>query len=308
MSNLALRILLGVGTAGLVTSLLWAVIGLRRPAPGRVRPWIQPARVRLGHRADPLPPPVVTKAHPLTTLGRVLAVPFRGRDETSLTRRVAQAGLYPGLGAAERVSAHRLRFGAAGAGGLILGGVVGLFLYGPTGLLVGLPLGGITAVTGIEARVDQAIRARSVQLRAELASLNFRLAIRALAGGSITDLLTYINDHGRGEASAELRQVWEHHQSGAPLTEALTHAAEQTPEPQAAHTYRLLSTAQRTGGDIHQELLTHSVNLDHTRLTEIATASAKRTTTTVIPLALAGLFPILALFIGPLIAFFADLT
>jgi pilus assembly protein TadC len=85
--------------------------------------------------------------------------------------------------------------------------------------------------------------------------------------------------------------------AGTPAGEALALAAQRTPEPYAARTYWLLSTAEERGSDLADGLLALSEDVREARREAIRRAATKRRAAMLIP-TIAILAPVMLLFVA----------
>jgi tight adherence protein C len=288
-----LALLLALSSGVTVTAATWALLRPPRRLRGRVRPYAHVARARLLHSADPDTYLAVTRtpatlraafAPLIERLSRLHARVLGPRDEQLLALRLRRSGLYPGLEADERLRAFRTRTlltagAAAGALGMVgwqSQGAYGLVAYG----IGGLVLGSFIA----RGRVDGAVTKRRRQMQAELYTVNQILAMRARAGGGVTDALRHVAQRGSGAVVAEIRGVLERSRTGMPITEALRRAASMTAEPEASRLYHSLAIAQERGVDLADALLALSRDLRVSRREEAVTKAASRRIMAVVPI------------------------
>ena len=280
----------------------------RRLGP-RVRPYTAVTRVGLG-----LIPDVLGRANPgplfgQATLRRLWAPMLAGPvdrlvqmllfiDEERLELRLRQSGLYPNIEEAMRPQAYRmgvlLRTSALAAGGGALAAVTGgsgarVLLFGLAGAALGVFLA--------RSRLAEAVRRRRDAIRAELYTINQLVAMYTRVGGGALEALRYAAERARGEAVQELSEVLLLHERGWSLGEALERAGRLTPEPEAARTYRLVSTCQEQGADLSQALLALSKDLRSVRRDDMRRRAAKRRILMVIPVVVI-LAPVTMLFLA----------
>lgn len=275
----------------------------------KVRPYTAVTRVGLGPGSDILGPtgpgPVYGQwvsggffprccPNPIDRLVRLLLF----IDEEQLELRLRQSGLYPNIEEAMRPQAYRMSVLfratslAAGAGGLaaITGGSgARVLLFG----LVGAALGVFLA----RSRLAEAVRRRRDAIRAELYTINQLVAMYTRVGGGALEALRYAAERSRGTAVEELSEVLMLHERGWSLGEALERAGRLTPEPEAARTYRLVSTCQEQGADLSQALLALSKDLRSVRRGDMRRQAAKRRLLMVIPVVVI-LAPVTMLFLA----------
>lgn len=280
----------------------------RRLGP-RVRPYTAVTRVGLG-----LSPDVLGRANPgplfgQATLRRLWAPMLAGPvdrlvqmllfiDEERLELRLRQSGLYPNIEEAMRPQAYRMgvlfRTSALAAGGGALAAVTGgsgarVLLFGLAGAALGVFLA--------RSRLAEAVRRRRDAIRAELYTINQLVAMYTRVGGGALEALRYAAERARGEAVQELSEVLLLHERGWSLGEALERAGRLTPEPEAARTYRLVSTCQEQGADLSQALLALSKDLRSVRRDDMRRRAAKRRILMVIPVVVI-LAPVTMLFLA----------
>ena len=288
-----LTVLLALSSGITVTAVAWAVLhppGLLRR---RVRPYAHVARTRLLRSADPetylaatRTPATIGQAFTpmLDRLSRLATRVLGQRDEALLAQRLRQSGLYPGMEAAERIAIYRRRTlltAIAVAAGL---GMVGWQSQGPIGLIAfgigGFVLGSLIA----RGRIDKAVAARQRRIQSELYTVNQILAMRARAGGGVTDALRHVAQRGTGAVVSEIQDVLHLSRTGLPITEALRRAASTTAEPEAARLYHSLAIAQERGVDLADTLLALSKDLRVARRDEAVTKAARQRLLAVVPI------------------------
>ena len=291
MSRLSLLLALSAGV--MVTATSWVVLHPPRRLRARVRPYAHVARTRLLRSADPETYLAVTRpsagireafAPLIERLSRLHARILGPRDDEQLALRLRQSGLYPGMDPAERLRAFRSRsLSSAWIGAAVLGtvgwqsqGALGLVAYGIGGFI----LGSLMA----RGRVNSAITNGRRRIQAELYTVNQILAMRARAGGGVTDALRHIGQRGKGSVVAEIREVLQLSRTGTPVTEALRRAASLTAEPEASRLYHSLAIAQERGVDLADTLLALSRDLRVARRDEAVTQAASRRVMAVIPI------------------------
>ena len=280
----------------------------RRLGP-RVRPYTAVTRVGLG-----LSPDVLGRANPgplfgQATLRRLWAPMLAGPvdrlvqmllfiDEERLELRLRQSGLYPNIEEAMRPQAYRMgvlfRTTALAAGGGALAAVTGgsgarVLLFGLAGAALGVFLD--------SSRLAEAVQRRRDAIRAELYTINQLVAMYTRVGGGALEALRYAAERARGEAVQELSEVLLLHERGWSLGDALERAGRLTPEPEAARTYRLVSTCQEQGADLSQALLALSKDLRSVRRDDMRRRAAKRRILMVIPVVVI-LAPVTMLFLA----------
>ncbi len=294
--------------ASFAAATAWVLVRPYRRLAGRVRPYVPVARAQLTSAVDVRGSALEGPAFGDGTMRRLFgpivegAVAWFGRllntaNVEHLALRLRQAGLYPGLGAAERVQEYRVRSlgrSVAWSAGL---GFFGLLVAGSLSMLTFAALGFVYGVLSARARVAKALTARRERLRGELYTVNQLLAMRTRVGGGVADALRHVVIRGNGVLVDDLAEILRLHETGIPLSEALQRAAELTPEPEAARTYSVLATAQDRGADLGEALLDLSKDLRASRREELQRDASKRRLLMVIPIVVV-LAPIVLLFIG----------
>lgn len=276
-----------------------------RPTPRlgpRVRPYSVASTVSLGGT------PELGRA-PRTSAARVASAVFEGAarrfgrivdgsGEREMRRKLRQSNLFPDAGEGDRLVEYRLRqlfsTGLATGAAILTATVVGL-APGPALAIGGL--GFIVGATRWRGRLDKAIEDRRMRLRIEVYTINQLLAMRVRVGGGVIQAVQYVVARGTGVMAGELREALRLHRSGVPASEALAHAARLTPEPHAARTYWLLSSAEERGADLAGALLALGEDVREARREAIRRAATKRRAAMLIP-TIAILAPIMLLFVA----------
>jgi Flp pilus assembly protein TadB len=274
----------------------------------RVRPYTVAARTSLGRSADVLavaePGPVLSGGTlrrlvgPLVeragaTLGRLVRT-----DEALLTLRLQQAGVFPDVPRAQRAQEYRIRqlvhatafaasFGVAGA----------VFGQGATVVLVLVGLGAFAGVSRWRGRVERSIEDRRRRMCVELYTINQLLALHVRVGGGVVQALQEVTRRGSGEVVSELASVLRRHRGGRPLAGALEQAATETPETNAARTYRLLANGVTYGADLAEGLRSLSEDIRDQRAEALKRAATRRRAAMLLPI-IAILAPVMLLFIA----------
>lgn len=288
-----LTILLAAAVGSSVTATLWIFLKPPRRLRMRVRPYSQVARTRLLRSADPETYLTVTRpqvrlvdvVEPLAArLSRLHARVVGPRDQELWATRLRNSGLYPALDAGTRVEAFRRRaLGTSLAGAGVLGfvgwstnGAIGMIAYAAAGFAFGAALA--------RGRISNAVVARGRLMRAELYTVNQILAMRARAGGGVTDALRHVAHSSRGVVASEIRETLQLQRSGLPITDALRRAAATTAEPEAGRLYLSLAIAHERGVDLAESLLALARDLRVSRRDEAVTKAATRRIAAVIPI------------------------
>lgn len=288
-----LPLLLALSSGATVTAVVWAVLRPPKRLRSRVRPYAHVARTRLLRAADPetylaataAPATIGQVFEPiLERLSRLAARLLGQRDEAQLAVLLRQSGLYPGMNADERVAAYRRRTALTGLGIAAALGLTGWHSQGAAGLLAfgaaGFFLGSLMA----RGRVDNAVKARRQRMQSELYTVNQILAMRARAGGGVTDALRHVAARGAGAVVAEIRDILALSRTGVPITEALRRAATTTAEPEAGRLYHSLAIAQERGVDLADALLALAKDLRTARRDEAVTKAARQRLMAVVPI------------------------
>lgn len=284
-----------VGTAALV------VPPTRRLAP-RVRPYTVSARARLGRDADVIAD--FPTSGPTSTVARLFGPPglaglrrlgaiLERRSDASLELQLRQAG-YPDVTPDEyrsRMAMQVLGFGAAG-------GALGVLAFHAALIAVGLTLCGVVfGASRLRGRLERGIADRRERIRLELYTVNQLLAMHVRTGAGPVQATQRIVDRGRGVVVDELHAALAATRQGIPEPEAFRRAAEVTPEPAAARTYKLFAAGAERGVDLVDGLRALSEDLRDARREEIRATATKRRAAMLVP-TIAVLAPVMLLFIA----------
>ena len=301
MSDVTLA--LGCASAGMAAVGAAAVVipPTRRLAP-RVRPYTVAARAQLGRGADPV------TAEPTrgdtTTVMRLFGPPLRAlvarvgrwferRSDEALTQHLSHAGYYdvtPDEYRA-RVALQVLAFGAAGA-------ALGVLAMHSTGAALGLTVCGVlSGGSRLRGRLEHAVEERRERLRLELYTVNQLLAMHIRTGAGPVQAAQRIVDRGSGAVVDELQAVLLAMRNGVAEPAAFRRAAELTPEPAAARTYKLFAAGAERGVDLADGLRSLSEDLRDARREEIRQSATKRRAAMLVP-TIAVLAPVMLLFIA----------
>jgi Flp pilus assembly protein TadB len=231
-------------------------------------------------------PPVLALVH---RLGRLL----ERRTDAALAGSLRQAG-FVDVGPDQyrtRMAVQVLAFGAAGAGLGVLAfhrplAAVGL---GACGVLFGASRG--------RGRLERAIADRRERIRLELYTVNQLLAMHVRTGAGPVQATQRIVDRGQGVVVEELRDVVAAMRNGVAEPDAFRHAADVTPEPAAARTYKLFAAGAERGVDLADGLRALSEDLRDARREEIRQTATKRRAAMLVP-TIAVLAPVMLLFIA----------
>lgn len=290
-----------VGIALGAASTVWI-----RPAPrlaGRVRPYTIVTRAILGRSADVLAAGEPTRlprnalwkifGPPAIALSRRLGRAVSTQSDAALELQLRQAGL-------DTVTADewRIRRVLATGGLAALGLFIGVMLVGTPALAIVLACCGATVgATRSRSRLVRAIRERAERMRIELYTVNQLLALQIRTGAGPVQATQRLVDRTRGVVVEELDAVLAWIRNGASESDAFRRAAEVTPEPAAARTYRLIATGTERGSDLGVALLALSEDLRDARREELRRSATRRRAAMLLP-TIAILAPIMLLFIA----------
>jgi Flp pilus assembly protein TadB len=288
----------GLGAAG-VAALL--VPPTRRLAP-RVRPYTIAARARFGRGADA--GDLSTAPESSSAVARVFGPPFAAlvhrlgrlverRTDDALARSLQQAG-FVDVTPDEyrtRTAVHVLAAGAAGA-------ALGVLVFHRPVAAVGLGLCGVVfGASRLRGKLERAIVDRRERIRLELYTVNQLLAMHVRTGAGPVQATQRIVDRGDGVVVDELRSVLAAMRNGVGEPDAFRRAAEATPEPAAARTYKLFAAGAERGVDLADGLRALSEDLRDARREEIRQTATKRRAAMLVP-TIAVLAPVMLLFIA----------
>lgn len=302
MTGLSLLAALAVGTAAALLSGL-VVRPTARLAP-RVRPYIVVTRSALGRGPDPAgaaAPSVVVSGGtlrrlfgpPVVALGRRLGRVIESRGDDHLALRLHQAGIFD-----VTPEEYRLRQVTQGALAAALFGVAGaLVLRAPVATLGAVVAGFTFGSTRVRSRVDRSIEERADRIRQELYTVNQLLALHVRTGAGPVQAAQRVVDRGRGAVVEELDAVLAWTRRGMREPDAFRRAAELTPEPSAARTYRLFAAGAERGADLADALLALSEDLREARREQLRKSAVRRRAAMLVP-TIAILAPIMLLFIA----------
>jgi pilus assembly protein TadC len=123
------------------------------------------------------------------------------------------------------------------------------------------------------------------------------LAMHLRTGAGPVQATQRIVDRGRGAVVEELEAVLASVRNGMSEAEAFRRAAEVTPEPGAARTYRLFAAGAERGVDLAGGLRALSEDLRDARRDELRRTATKRRAAMLVP-TIAVLAPIMLLFVA----------
>jgi tight adherence protein C len=277
-----------------------------KPTPrlaGRVRPYTIVARAELGRSADVLGVAQPTAATRGGIVGRLFLPPIRAfaahvgrlvesRSDEHLRLKLRQAGFHD-------LTTEEYRIRALGQAALFTaaGGTVGIALRSPLLTLLLALCGLLYGATRWKGRIDRAIADRRDRLRLELYTVNQLLAIHLRTGAGPVQATQRIVDRGTGAMVEELDAVLTWVRSGVSEPDAFRRAAELTPEPNAARTYKLFAAGAERGVDLAGALRALSEDLRDARREDLRRIATKRRAAMLVP-TIAILAPIMLLFIA----------
>ena len=215
------------------------------------------------------------------------------RDDDELSLSLRQAG-FVGVSPQDyrtRVVTRLLLFGGGGA-------VFGIVVLHSTPATLGLALcGAVIGTSRARGRIDRAIRDRTERIRLELYTVNQLLAMNVRTGAGPIQAVQRLVDRGSGVVVEELAAVLTAVRRGTPEPVAFRRAAELTPEPAAARTYKLFAAGAERGVDLASGLRALSEDLRDSRREEIRQSATKRRAAMLVP-TIAVLAPVMLLFIA----------
>jgi tight adherence protein C len=298
----AIGLMLGAAAGALFAAGIGGLVArpTRRLGP-RVRPYTVVARAALGRSADvgptarprgaaPGPHRLVRSARrgALARLGRLVD----SRSDDAISLRLRQAGL-----AGVTPDEYRLQAAAQTALFTTAGALPGLLIGSPVVTLALAACAFGVGVTRRRARIDAAISERRERIRLELYTLNQLLAMHLRTGAGPVQATQRIVDRGTGVMVEELDSVlgWIH--SGMAEPAAFRRAAELTPEPNAARTYKLFAAGAERGADLGIALRALSEDLRDARREDLRRSATRRRAAMLIP-TIVVLAPIMLLFVA----------
>ena len=272
----------------------------RRLAP-RVRPYTIEARARFGRGADAADLVAVTRS---SSVNRLFGPPVRAfvqrlgrvlerRTDAALDLSLRQAGFVDVTpdDYRTRVAVQTLMFGATGAG-------FGALVFHRPLAAVGLGTCGVVfGGSRLRGRLEGRITDRRERIRLELYTVNQLLAMHVRTGAGPVQATQRVVDRGQGIVVDELRAVLAAMRNGIAEPEAFRRAAEVTPEPAAARTYKLFAAGAERGVDLADGLRALSEDLRDARREEIRQTATKRRAAMLVP-TIAVLAPVMLLFIA----------
>lgn len=127
--------------------------------------------------------------------------------------------------------------------------------------------------------------------------MNQLLAINLRTGAGPLQATQRIVDRGAGAMVEELDEVLAWVRSGVAEHEAFERAAELSPEPNAARTYKLIATGAERGADLALALRALSEDLRDARRDDLRKTATKRRAAMLVP-TIAILAPVMLVFIA----------
>jgi tight adherence protein C len=297
-----------VALAGASAALLCAGVAglLVKPTPrlaARVRPYTIVARADLGRSADVLGVAQPSASTRGGTVSRLFLPPLRAfaarvgrlvetRSDEHLRLKLRQAGFHD-------LTIEEYRIRALGQAALFatVGATLGIAIRSPLLTLLLALCGLIYGSTRWKGRIDRAITDRRERVRLELYTVNQMLAIHLRTGAGPVQATQRIVDRGTGAMVEELDAVLTWIRSGVSEPEAFRRAAELTPEPSAARTYKLFAAGAERGVDLAGALRALSEDLRDARREDLRRVATKRRAAMLVP-TIAILAPIMLLFIA----------
>lgn len=262
---------------------------------------VVPPTTRLRVRLDV---PESAPAQPRSAVDAVFGVPARAlvaaigrrlerRSDDSLILALRQAGMRD-----TAPDEYRARITASAAVGGVLGATVGGFaLHSALVALLGAAAGIVAGAARSRGRLDRRLTDRRERIRLELVTVDQLLAMQLRTGAGPIQAVRYLAERGTGVVVEELGDVLDALRHGVAEADAFRHAAELTPEPAAARTYRLFATGVERGVDLADGLRALSDDLRSARREEIRKVAVRRRAAMLVP-TIAVLAPVMLLFIA----------
>ena len=296
-------VLVAAGSAAVVAATTAAVFIPPTPrlAP-RVRPYTANAREHFEPRAlsvDASPAQGITEAIVRrigpTGMGalRRLGLLVERRADATLALHLRQAGL-PMATPDEYRARVALQVVACGGAGAALGALA----FRSAGAALALTACGVAfGASRLRGVLERNIERRRERIRLELYTVNQLLAMHVRTGAGPVQATQRVVDRGAGNVVDELRDalLWMRH--GVAEADAFRRAAELTPEPAAARTYKLFAAGAERGVDLADGLRALSDDLRDARREEIRKTATKRRAAMLVP-TIVVLAPVMLLFIA----------
>jgi Flp pilus assembly protein TadB len=272
---------------------------------------VSPPTTRLGSRLRQYTVPApgsggsaVDAAAPGSAFDAVLAAPWRAcvkatgrrlerRSDDELRLALRRAGLRD-----TTPDDHRARVAAGALLGATAGAALGALALHAAPAALGLALAGaVTGIARVRGRIDRLEAERRERIRLELVTVDQLLAMHLRTGAGPVQAVRRIVERGEGAVVEELSDVLDALRHGVSEPAAFRRAAELTPEPAAARTYRLFATGVERGVDLADGLRALSDDLRDTRREEIRKTAVRRRAAMLVP-TIAVLAPVMLLFIA----------
>jgi tight adherence protein C len=272
---------------------------------------VSPPTTRLGRRLRQYTAPTlggggvpVDGAAPGSAFDAVLTAPWRAcvkatgrrlerRSDDELRLALRRAGLRD-----TTPDDHRARVAAGALLGATAGAALGVVALHAAPAALGLALAGaVTGIARVRGRIDRLEAERRERIRLELVTVDQLLAMHLRTGAGPVQAVRRIVERGEGAVVEELSDVLDALRHGASEPAAFRRAAELTPEPAAARTYRLFATGVERGVDLADGLRALSDDLRDTRREEIRKTAVRRRAAMLVP-TIAVLAPVMLLFIA----------
>ena len=215
------------------------------------------------------------------------------RTDGALDLTLRQAG-YIGVTADD----YRSRVATRVLGSAALGAVLGVLVMHSAIAALGLTgCGVVFGASRVRGSLDRAVQDRRERIRLELYTVNQLLAMHVRTGAGPVQATQRVVDRGAGAVVDELQAVLLAFRNGVAEPEGFRRAAELTPEPAAARTYKLFAAGAERGVDLADGLRALSEDLRDARREEIRRTATKRRAAMLVP-TIAVLAPVMLLFIA----------
>ena len=224
-------------------------------------------------------------------LNKALLNIFSFEDSKALSLKLKQAGMQI------NVESYRTKILRNIFAGIALGIILGASLKNVTALLFFPAVIAFAGYSKSKATVDKKIEHRKQLIRSELYTINQLLALHIRTGSGVTQALTNISRRTTGMVSQEISNVLSRVRSGMALEESLYLESQETPEPHAVRTFKLLAASSTRGVDLTQGLLDLAKDLRRSLREEVKANGAKRRAAMLLP-TIGILAPIMLLFVA----------
>jgi Flp pilus assembly protein TadB len=192
----------------------------------------------------------------------------------------------------------RARLAGSALLGAVAGAVLGVaVLHSAPVTLAGAGVGALAGAARSRGRLDRRIEQRAERIRLELVTVDQLLAMQLRTGAGPVQAIRRLVDRGSGVVVEELADVLDALRRGVAEPVAFRHAADLTPEPAAARTYRLFATGVERGVDLADGLRALSDDLRNARREEVRRSAVRRRAAMLVP-TIAVLAPVMLLFIA----------